>query len=582
MIKQKNNQIKTRAKNTIHKVVVMKNKKSKTTLGLFMILLISSAVLANVSAVSTKPIIKSQSYSSINWVEREIIIPSGGGTSDDFGECVSIDGDIAIIGARQHESKGAAFIFKRSDSGMSWIQQAKLIASDGFPGQSFGDSVSICDNIAIVGAPCDDENGFRSGSAYIFDGTNGWSGTMHETAKLTARYGAQYDEFGNSVSIDENTAIVGAVYNDKHGENAGLAYIFEKPQTGWEDMISTKEITHSDSEADDYFGCSVEIDGDYVIVGAYGENNYTGSAYLFQRDLGGTDNWGEQSKLLASDHEIFDFFGNWVSISGTTAIVGAFFDDNVNGDDAGSAYIFDGINGGSGTIHETKILIPKEGGQTSYFGSGVSIDGDYAIVGAWYDNNINGYYAGSAHIFYRNEGGPDNWGEQSKLLASNGVPEDHFGVSVSIDEDYAIIGAYKSNNDIGSAYVFKQNEPPSWGAILGPTRVPKGLANYDFIASDPEGDDVQYIINWSDGSSDTLTNFVPSDLPHTVQHNWAKLGRYIISATVRDEHLDRGGMCTLTVSVPKSKTLSSPFIQFLQSHPNIFPLLQLLLQRLGL
>jgi hypothetical protein len=205
-----------------------------------------------------------------------------------------------------------------------WPQQAKFTASDGSAGDCFGYSVSISGDYAIVGA-CGDDN--YKGSAYVFkrDGTI-WS----QQDKLAASDGAVWDAFGYSVSISGDYVIVGA-YSDN--DYKGSAYVFKRDGTTWNEQA---KLTASDGSAGDAFGYSVSISGDYAIVGAYNGNDYKGSAYVFKRD--GTI-WSQQDKLTASDGATDDWFGLSVSISGYYAVVGAPSDDD-KGSDSGSAYVF--------------------------------------------------------------------------------------------------------------------------------------------------------------------------------------------------------------------------------------------------
>ncbi|MCX5635489.1 MAG: FG-GAP repeat protein [Planctomycetota bacterium] len=184
------------------------------------------------------------------------------------------------------------FAFSPPQAGAdTWLERQKLLASDGTAGILFGRSVSISGNYAIVGASSDDDNGGDSGSAYIFnrDGTN-WV----QQQKLTASDGAASDQFGYSVSISGDYAIVGAYGDDDKGSASGSAYIFKRDGTSW--VQQQKLLASADGATNDYFGRSVSISGDYAIAGAYGDDDKgscSGSAYIFKRD--GTS-WSEQAK----------------------------------------------------------------------------------------------------------------------------------------------------------------------------------------------------------------------------------------------------------------------------------------------
>ena len=217
--------------------------------------------------------------------------------------------------------------------------EVKIKPSDGAAGDMFGDgqSVGIDGNYSIVGAQNNDDNGSNSGSAYIFykSGVFTWT----EQKKLLPSDGAETDLFGAAVSISGNYAIVGAYQDDDLGGNAGSAYIFYKDEGGANNWGQIKKLMASDGEGGDFFGLSVSINGDYAIVGAFGESSVapqSGSAYVFYKDQGGAGNWGQVAKIKASDAADGDYFGYSVVISGDYAVAGAYGNDD-NGDHSGSA-----------------------------------------------------------------------------------------------------------------------------------------------------------------------------------------------------------------------------------------------------
>ena len=175
--------------------------------------------------------------------------------------------------------------------------------------------------------------GSNSGSAYIFEynGTN-WT----QMVKLTASDGAPSDYFGRAVSITGNHVVIGAYGNDDMGTSSGSAYIFEYDGTNWTQQA---KLNPSDGASSDYFGYSVAIDGNYAVIGAYGDDDmgsYSGSAYIFS--FNGT-NWVEQQKLLAVDGLSSDYLGQSVSITDNYVVAGAYGNDDM-GSNSGSAYIF--------------------------------------------------------------------------------------------------------------------------------------------------------------------------------------------------------------------------------------------------
>jgi len=383
----------------------------------------------------------------------EVKLSDGDPGGDRFGRSVSISGDYAIVGAYLDDAKGtasgSAYIFYRNEGGAgNWGKQAKLTAGDGAENDNFGWSVSISGDYVVVGAYGDDDNGTNSGSAYIFYRNEGGAGNWGQQAKLTAgSYGAADDRFGWSVGISGDYVIVGAYLDDigAHGSQ-GSAYIFHRDGTTWN--LQTQLIA-GDGGGGDYFGYSVAISGDYAIVGAYHEDEKgqdAGAAYIFYN---GTT-WAQQAKLTAGDGSSADEFGWSVGISGDYAIVGAHYDDD-KGTNSGSAYIFH--RSGTTWAQQTK-LTADDGAAYDYFGHSVAISGDYVIVGANYDDIGGDNDRGSAYAFLRDGA---NWPRKDKQTASDGAAYDWFGCSVSISDDYAIIGAEGDDDDSfysGSAYIY--------------------------------------------------------------------------------------------------------------------------------
>jgi len=319
-------------------------------------------------------------------------------------------------------------------------EQAKLLASDGVAYDEFGFSVSISGDYALIGSPYDDDGGDGSGSAYVFK-RSGSSWT--ELAKLTASDAASLDYFGRSVSIDGDYALVGAIGNDDNGDTSGSTYVFKRSGSTWTEQV---KLTASDGDPFDSFGHSVSIDGDYALIGAKGYDGAIGAAYVFKRS-GST--WTEEAILTASDGDYIDDFGWSVSINGYRALIGAVYDDD-HGAESGSAYVFK--RSGSTWTEEAK-LTASDADADDRFGFSVSIDGDYALIGAK-GNDDDGDGSGSAYVFMRSG---SSWIEQVKLTASDGDTADIFGQSVSIDGYRALVGASGNEAYAGAAYVFKRS-----------------------------------------------------------------------------------------------------------------------------
>jgi hypothetical protein len=316
----------------------------------------------------------------------------------------------------------------------NWTETQKLLSSDGTEGDLFGCSVSLDGDTALIGAYYDE---IFSGSAYVFTrtGTN-WT----QQAKLLASDNAALDSFGISVSLDGDTALIGAY----HDENlTGSAYVFIRTGTTWTQQA---KLLASDSTAGDCFGNSLSLSGDTALIGSYKDADNgidSGSAYIFTR-TGAT--WTQQAKLLASDGVTLDSFGISVSLDGDTALIGAHSDDD-NKNKSGSTYVF--TRTGTTWTQQAKLLA-SDAAANDYFGSSVTLAADTALIGAPYDDSRTG----SAYVFIRTG---TTWTQQAKLIASDGATLDSFGISVSLDDNTALIGADgddDNKNESGSAYIF--------------------------------------------------------------------------------------------------------------------------------
>jgi len=364
---------------------------------------------------------------------------SDGEEDDYFGAAVSVSSDVCIIGADGDDDKGAdagaAYIFWFEDP--NWVEEAKLTASDGQEYDYLGWSVSVSGDVCIVGARGDDDNGLASGSSYVFrfDG-----GQWIEEAKLTASDGTTWNNFGWSVSIYGNVCIVGAKNDYANGDGSGSAYIFRFDGGQW---IEEQKLTASDAQANDFFGWSVSINSHVCLVGARGDDEFAGAAYVFRHS---GPNWVEEAKLVASGRAENDWFGTSVAIDGEVCIVGAVGDDD-DGQQSGSAYVF--RFSGDSWIEEAK-LTASDGTYYDVFGESVSIRGNVCAVSAP-RNDDNGDESGSAYIFRFAD---PNWVEEAKLTAFDGEEYDYFGSSVSIDSGTAVVGADGKEWNTGGAYLY--------------------------------------------------------------------------------------------------------------------------------
>ncbi|MBC7899618.1 MAG: carboxypeptidase regulatory-like domain-containing protein, partial [Saprospiraceae bacterium] len=341
----------------------------------------------------------------------------------------------------------------------------------------FGVSVAISGDTVVVGSSNDTIGGAtQRGSAYIYQRNNGGPDGWGEIKKIVALDGAEDDLFGNSVSISNNTVVVGAIYSGGGVLGNGAAYIFSQNAGGGNNWGQIKKLAAPDGSDGDFFGGSVGISGDTVIVGAENDNIAAvseGSAYIFERNAGGTGNWGQLRKLVVPNGNSGANFGHSVSVSGNVVIVGA-NQDAAGANGTGSAHIHERDAGGPNNWGQVKKLAAADGATGDFFGQSVSISGDAVIVGAPFDDVAAGTDQGSAYVFSQNAGGADNWGQVTKLTAADGAAGDIFGYAVAVSGDNFLVGAYLAN--VPAPFTEKQASGLLGGTQQGASYIFRGSA----------------------------------------------------------------------------------------------------------
>lgn len=365
------------------------------------------------------------------------LTPGDGSAESYFGHSVSIDEDVALVGAHFEGSNGwgagAAYIFRRN--GTDWVQEQKIIGSDINTYDFFGTSVDISGDVAVIGAP----NDRATGTAYVFR----WNGSSWIEEKiLQASDGLSNELFGQSVAINKTADLI-VVGAPMDGLGEGSAYIFTYNGITW---VEQQNIYANDGLAGDKFGFSIDIseNSEAILIGETGPNS-SGKGHVFVKDV---STWVRISKLLPQNSTYADGFGVSVAISDSFAFIGSRFDD-VNFIDAGSVHIYK--KQGNNWVWLTKIFADDRH-QDQRFGY-VSAISDLVIVGATHDNQ-NGLEAGAAYLFKLNS---NSWNQTNKLLAIDGFAEDWFGSSVKLCNSWAIVGSPYDNDmaiNSGSAYIF--------------------------------------------------------------------------------------------------------------------------------
>ena len=379
------------------------------------------------------------------------LVASDGGSNSFMGGAVALSGTTAVVGGGTSGTANSAYVFIKDANG-DWVEQQKLTPSDGVTGDRFGVSVAVFGDTAVIGAErADGCSGScaDAGAAYVFvrDGAGVWS----QQKKLTAGDAGAGDWFGGSVAVSGNTALIGARGDDDIDPNSGAAYVFERTGTLW---LEQQKLGASDGAWDDVFGSSVALEGTTALIGAQGDDDNgssAGAAYAFVQ-TGGL--WLEQQKLKANSGDHANLFGYSVSLSGSTALIGAPNYDAVDGvGKRGAAFVFTR----SGSVwSEQQTLSASDAAANDQLGRSVSVSGGVALVGAPF-NSDNGYASGSAYVYVLNG---SFWSEFDKFTASDAMASDFFGEAVSVSGSIGIVGARSDDNvyfgsNVGSVYVFE-------------------------------------------------------------------------------------------------------------------------------
>ncbi len=410
-----------------------------------------------------------------------------------FGWSAAVDGDTLVVGAfsgrvwdatdSRYYYSGTAYVFKRSSSGWSSVQQVgKLYPADYKSANSFGMSVAIDGLTIVVGAP-DSHVPYAGmpGGAYVFVETgDGWK----QATKLLRSSISPSDapRLGMSVDIDGNAIVVGAPMEDVdygvegYHYNEGSVYVFQRPAGGWSDLVTNESgyLRTSDAQPEEMFGYSVAISGNTILAGKYAHSPDTGGAdehfygkvYVFNLPAGNL--WGtmdrENASFTASNPGAHEYFGWSVALDDDLAVIGApgEYSSDANGEE--SAYIFERPEGGwtgGNSYTETVRIVASDSDPYYTFGNSVAVSGDVVVVGAPWTEIGGGSKTGAVYIYSKPASGWVNlMTETQKLIADDKVAGEEFGYSVFIDGETIISGAISADNDMGATYVFDSNSTP--------------------------------------------------------------------------------------------------------------------------
>ena len=433
--------------------------------------------------------------------------------SDEFAYDLDVYGNTAVVSAHRSSvgavQNGCVFVYQKQVDN-SWLLSAKL--ADDTPGNfdNFGSAVSINANRIAVGASFNDFSGTDSGSVFIFEkqDDNSWV----KTAEFAASDSVAGDSFGLSVELEGNVLCVGA-----SRQSGGLVYVFEFDGSSW---IEKAKLQSLDSIEKNGFGQSISLAGNLILIGAYSDDfkaESAGCAYLFEKQDG---TWTQISKLFADDASAYDSFGFAVSLSGTTAAIGARYDDDA-GESSGSVYIFKKSDNSAKWLQVSKIIASNPT-PNDCFGRSLCLIGDRLIVGA-YGKSSDSIGTGAAYLFLQNNG---NWIEQAILQPDNLPENSSFAYSVGMSKNNILSGTVYKNNgsvysyDISTAHTLKVISGSGSGAYQTGEKVivkadsPKEGTYFKNWSSVPEGilDDslaLETFLIMPDDDVEITANYVP-------------------------------------------------------------------------
>ncbi|WP_342377499.1 hypothetical protein NVS55_39350 [Myxococcus stipitatus] len=385
------------------------------------------------------------------WSNTQELTATDDGLRDGFGNAVAVQGDTAVIGAPFDSTKhlvrtklGSAYVFTRS--GHTWSLQQKLtLPSDDAEGSDgFGSSVALSGNTVLIGAPTQriSSAALNAGSVYVFvrDGST-WS--LQQRLRAAGSDRAAEDRFGRSVALEGDFALIGAPGDDTSSlTDVGSVYSFVRSGSSW--SLSAK-LNAPDLAAGDGFGGSVALSMGSAVIGASTKDSgtvaNTGKAYVYVRQPSGV--WQHQQGLVANDAAAEDLFGGTVAIDDQTLVVGALGDDHGIRTEAGSAYVF--VRDGATWTFQAKLL--DSTGQTrDSFGRGLAISGNTIAAGAVGIDTPTSSNVGGAYVYTRTG---STWNLQRKLLPADGDAGDFFGMGLALEGTTMLVGI--SADDVFSA-----------------------------------------------------------------------------------------------------------------------------------
>lgn len=483
--------------------------------------------------------------------ELKKILPIEGSESQFFGRDVKLFEDKLVVGSGFTDI-GAAYVFYQNEGGVeNWGQIKKIQSDDISSGDRFGWQVAMEDDMIFVSAAF--QNNFE-GAVYIFYKDLGGPDNWGQLLKLTPDSPAPGGQFGSSIAVHNQRLVVGADRVSGSSSSEGAAYIFEKDAGGADNWGQVKKLTASDAQGSDLFGRGIDIYNNTIVVGAVGDDdiaNESGAAYIFEKDFSGSNNWGEVVKIVDPGGSDFAGLGafNSVAIYNDILVLGAYQDDSADAQ-SGVLRVHSRNQGGNSQWGFVKEITTERGDRLGY---GVDIQRDFIIGGA-----IDGVfttsppgYIGGAYVFNRNTGGPDNWGLVTEIVASD--PENfstQHAQYVSLYDD-RIVGSAILDDDngqnSGSVYVYdlQGNIPPPTASFTIANNGPVDLCPGSVVN-----------ISFNDTSSENPTSWMWTFSGAGVSPTTSTLQNPTVNVSL-------GGNLTATLVVSNNNGSSEPLTQMI-------------------
>jgi len=415
---------------------------------------------------------------------------------ESFGTAVAIDGlhfaigeplaDVTVSGVSQTD-RGRTFSYL-----MQGAEFAAVAARTGGAGAArMGSSVALHADWLVVGAPGEDiNNSIDAGAAYVFHRDRPAAGAWGLMQKLTDEPAAANMRFGAAVAVDAQWLMVGVPGGHR------VKAFFREEQITPEALPWVNSISLSAGDPSNALGTCLAMEDGLLIAGApmqdVGGNMDSGAAYVFERNTSAIDSWGLLATLTPTDPAAGDAFGTSVALSESRAALGSPLDNNGEGVDAGSVYLFERNQGGANGWGQFLKITNNLQVAGDEMGRSVALRNGYLLTGLPRAETAAGTDAGRALLLGRNQGGANFWGLVKTFSASDGTAQSRFGTAVAINSDHAVIGAPFADPrglvNTGTAYIYSRNWTGSdaWGElqILAPTNLSGGAEFGSALALD--------------------------------------------------------------------------------------------------